>query len=223
MRIGARHLLLSLSLACLLASPGYGPAQGFHLNSKGDVKGLQLAIGQEPGVEPAAFCRVDKVFGDFQTRGFFRIGVLPLLVLDGLRIEIHDLDRLSPALIETREYFSKSISRKAIEGRNFTLSFAAEKSGRVRSHRVRLESRTAWELEQGSLERPGLPGLAFSRATLTVCGPQAGELLCETTNGPVRLHVRSLLPAGKPDLESGPEQARPQRSAQNPQHQKAQT
>jgi len=119
--------------------------------------------------------------------------VLPQLVFDGLQIEVRDPARVSSILNSVGGRFaSKGQARKAVEGRDFTLRFASESAGRLRAKRVRLESGTEWHLQDGTVDQFGGEAVSFSRATLTVTGPNAGDVVCETTNGAVRFRLGLL-------------------------------
>jgi len=42
---------------------------------------------------PVAVFRANRIYHDHQRKGFFRIGGLPLLVLEGLSLELRDTNR----------------------------------------------------------------------------------------------------------------------------------
>jgi hypothetical protein len=153
-----------------------------------------VALYGESELEPVAVFRAERIFSDYQRRGFFRIGALPLLVFDGLSIELHDPTQVSKALASLGARFdARGDARKAVEGRDFCLSFVPEQDGRLRARRVRLESTTAWHLQEGTVHQAGAAPMPFRQGNLTITGPQAGQLTCETTNGTVHIHLLSLL------------------------------
>jgi hypothetical protein len=171
-----------------------GLPQGLPLDSRQQGKKVMAALYEGAELQPVAVFRAERIFGDYQRRGFFRIGALPLLVLDGLSIELHDPARLPNALTTLSERFNALRSaKKAVEGRDFRLSFAAEKAGGLRASRVRLESATAWHLQEGTIQPAGGALIRFRQGTLTIAGPQAGQFTGETANGTVRMNLLSLL------------------------------
>jgi hypothetical protein len=179
-----------LALACVRS----GLAQVLPFDSRLQSKKVVVVLYGDSELEPVAVFRAERIFSDYQRRGFFRIGALPLLVFDGLSIELHDPAQVSKALATLGARFdTRGDARKAIEGRDFCLSFASEKEGRLRARRVRLETATAWHLQEGTVHQAGASPMPFRQGTLTITGPQAGQLTCETTNGTVRIHVLSLL------------------------------
>lgn len=144
------------SLAALigLSSATFGSAQSLLLDSRFEMKNAVIAVHLGWELEPVAVLRAEHVFSDYQTRGFFRIGVLPMLVMDRLRIELRDADRLSTVLAKVSESFvGREGAWKAVEGRDFCLSLGP-KDGQVRARRIRLESGNAWGLLDGVVQPP---------------------------------------------------------------------
>jgi hypothetical protein len=116
-----------------------------------------------------------------------------MFVMDKLRIEVRDGDRLSTVLAEVGESFvGRGATWKAVEGRDFCLSFSSPKDGQLHARRIRLESGNTWGLLDGVVQPPDGAAIPFSQATLTITGPRAGELACETAGGTIRVHLLSL-------------------------------
>ena len=186
-------------LLFILSDSQAGHAQGLPVNSQLQMRNVAFGVFNGSGSEPVAICRADHVFSDFQTRGFFRIGALPLVVLDGFSIELGDANRLPTVLTNVADYFCrKDSAKRAIEGREFSLRLAAVKDFQLKAHRVRLETGTSWRLENGSVARPGVPPTIFREALLAIAGPHAGELTCQTTNGTVQVEILSLCSKSNP-------------------------
>ena len=162
--------------------------------SDGRASGVVLAIYPEIGLQPLAILRADQLYEDYQRRGFFRIGALPMLVAEGLSVELCDTNQLSAALTQASTRFGvKAKKFKAVEGRGFSLSFSGQLKGVVHARTARLESSTEWRLQEGTVEQPGSAAIAFRRATLAVAGPKAGELTYETATGPTSVHLLALI------------------------------
>jgi hypothetical protein len=184
-----RILFLMIVLACATS----GLAQSWLLNSHMRITKAVMPEYLDFGSKPAAIFRADQIYEDYQRRGFFRIGVLPMVVLEGLSLELCDTNQLSVALTRTSTHFgSKGKASNAVEGRNFSLSFSGQKNAVIHAQIVRLESGTEWRLQEGTVDQPGAASISFRRATLTIVGPKAGELACATTNGLVHLDLLSL-------------------------------
>jgi hypothetical protein len=52
----------------------------------------------------SAVLRVDSISSEFQRRGFFRIGILPVLVVDGVVLEFRQLDDIGKILGRVPQY-----------------------------------------------------------------------------------------------------------------------
>jgi len=178
----------------LLAGAANGFSQGWLLESHGQIKHLVVPIYLRYEPEPTAVLRADRIYSDYQRKGFFRIGALPLLVIEGLKVELRDPARLSPALAKASTHLAVSKeSRKAVEARGFLLTFPFKETAQVCARSARIESGDAWQLTEGSLEGIGPAALRFSSASLTVRGPDAGRLSCDTTNGTITFNLPALL------------------------------
>ncbi len=141
-------------------------------------------------LEPAAKLRVAHIFKDYETKGFFRIGVLPLLVLDGFSIEVCDSDCTAKSLNQAATCWrSRRSSKVGIEARDFVLWFSTEKQMSVHARRARLENQSEWRLEDGTVNQPGALPLSFRTAILVISGKAAGELRCLTAQGTTRLQL----------------------------------
>jgi hypothetical protein len=164
-----------------------------------DASNVCVAVYLKSEPSPVAIVRTRAIHEDYQRRGFFRIGVLPMLALERLTLEVRDPEHLSGVLTNATALLGrKGEARKAVEGRDFALSFSSKPDGLVTARSVRLEGRDAWSLAQGAVDMPPGKPVNFRQATLTISGPQAGDLLCDTTNGPVRICLHPLLYNHKP-------------------------
>jgi hypothetical protein len=184
-----------VALASALSCPAQGPLPVSFV----DASNVCVAVYLKSDPSPVAIVRAAVIHEDYQRRGFFRIGVLPMLALEHLTLEVRDPKHLSRVLTNATAFLArKGEARKAVEGRNFALSFRSKPDGWVTARSVRLEGRDAWSLAQGTVDMPLGKPVNFRQATLTISGPQAGDLFCDTTNGPVRIYLHSLLSDHKP-------------------------
>lgn len=164
------------------------------LPSGTEIKKVTAPVYLGDELQPVAIIRADHVFGDYQRRGFFRIGVLPMLVLDGLSLELCDTTRLSTVLTNVSALLNVNHgATRVVEGRNFSLLFPAQKKADVRAQLIRLQSKTEWRLQDGVVHRPDGTSIQFRRATLRVAGPESGELTCDTAQGAIHIQLLSLV------------------------------
>ena len=183
-------MALLTALALPFSTSGQNWLQDTHIEIYHAVAPVYLNF--EP--EPAAIFRVDHIFSDYQTRGFFRIGALPVLVLDKATLELKDFSRLTNALSQLGARLTvKKGLKKAVEARTFRLCLPAKEDGWVCARLARLETATEWRLQDGTVQRPGYEPVSFRTATLAIAGPHAGELVFQTHAGLSRFPLSSLL------------------------------
>lgn len=184
---------LRCALLLLLFPVASGVAQ-IGLPSDMNITGAASYVYVGNEIKPVALIRVDHIFNDFQRKGFFRIGVLPMLVLDGLNLELCDTARLSTVLTNvSASFIIKNGATRLVEGRNFLLSFSMQKNVDVRARVIRLQSSTEWRLQDGMIRRFDAPPIRFRHATLKVSGPNSGELTCDTAGGTIHIRLLSLV------------------------------
>jgi len=183
----------TIFIILLLAINSPAVAQSSFLNSSARATKVTMSIYPEVGLTPLATFRAEQIHGDYQKRGFFRIGVLPMVVLEELSLELRDTNQLSAALTRANIHFgSRNKSSEVLEGRNFSLSFTGQTNGVLHARTIQLGSRAEWVLHEGTISQRDMPPIPFRRATLTIAGPKAGELTYDAPNGQIRVPLLSL-------------------------------
>jgi hypothetical protein len=180
----------------LCAAKGTVHAQGWLPDPNIEVRNAVAPIYLEARPEPAAILRADRVATEYQRRGFFRIGALPMLVMDGLSLEFLDSNRFSNVLSSASARLSGAGEmKKPVEGRNLRVWFAPDTERRLTAQRVRLENGFTWRLHDGGIIQNGAVVIPFSEATLAVAGADIGELVCKSPAGVVHTNLLSVLSA----------------------------
>ena len=182
-----------LAATLLMASATSGLAQDSRFDPRIRVDGAVMTLYSDHDLQPIVILRAKAIFADYQRKGFFRIGVLPLLVFEGFNVEVCDAQRFSGALTNTISSFMvKGESAKAVEARNFSLTLRGQSGQGVTARLVRLVKGSEWQLQDGTIDQPGAASCFFHCATLIVAGPEAGQLIYATTNGLGHLNLLSL-------------------------------
>ena len=186
-----RWHIAHLPCAFLLAH-SYAKGQEWPLATLGSIRDAKIALRSKSESEPIAILKAERIFSDYQRRGFFRIGALPLLVFDRLNVELGDPGKLLASLAAVSNYFAVTANAKrTVEGREFSIAFATQPNNRLQAHYIRLGSGATWILQDGRIDQPGMTPIRFRQATFVVSGLHAGELTCDLGTG--RVHLLSLL------------------------------
>jgi hypothetical protein len=123
---------------------------------------------------------LDKAYTDYQSKGFFRIGVLPIGVMEGVTFRLQHPDSATNCLALMHQWLA-SATAKRLELRrvSFLVSPPATKS--LETGRARLAASGKLELFDGVRFVAGTNQLRAARGTLQITGDQAGQLVLETT------------------------------------------
>src|ERR1035438_610383 len=154
-RNGNHYAVLGLLVVAVVADAAFLTAAEATVGVP-EARHACLAVYLDDKLEPTAMFRVEHAYKDYQTREFFRIGALPLLVLDGFSMEVRDPERMFQALNQAIAHWAnKNSGRSAVEARNYALCFCPGKQECLRAQRARLESPEEWRLENGTVARSG--------------------------------------------------------------------
>jgi hypothetical protein len=133
------------------------------------------------GGAPVAVVRVGRFWQDHERKGFFRIGMLPLLVADGVLVEVRDERQFRDVLANIQARFSSLKQSAPLELRHVEFRFPEELGPRLKADVVRFEPGGTWVLF-GNV-RFGIPEQSHQvhRAQLMVTGEEAGRLRLTTS------------------------------------------
>lgn len=169
-------LVVALGLAALDLAAGTDLANR--------LKGLRMTL--RPRSNDAAVVRlsIQEARLDHQRRGFFKIGVLPVLVVEDVALEVLEPGSLASTLADLPAALMGDGHRVPIELRNFSLRFPGDETPRFLAGRVRLAGRGVWQLSGPVAWRTTASQGLASQASLQVAGAQAGWLTLTGTNAP---------------------------------------
>ncbi len=168
-------------LAFFVGAAGHGFAQAMTRSVNG--RNVLLPLYANDASQPCALIHIEKLHRDYQTRGFYRIGLLPAVRAEDVEIEI-----VSPT--QTRTVFSDAGSSllglggsDLVELRGLRVRFRGEAEARLETRRVCIARDGAWDLLDGATLRCDGALLNLPRCRLAVGGPEAGQLLVHTGQG----------------------------------------
>jgi hypothetical protein len=165
--IGAVALLGWLCLSPVAAIPQVEP---------GTVQDIAIPYYAKGQSSPAAVVRIKRVFTDYQRRGFFRIGLLPTLVAEDVKVEVFEPGQVLAALQGAHKWLKPAAAGKALEWRRARFVFTGDKEPRLEAARVHLGEEGIWRLSDGVVFRSGTNEMRQAAASLQIVGSNAGEL-----------------------------------------------
>lgn len=177
-------LLLRLFPACLLLVLAVAVESRAQLNSgllSGNFRIHDALFPFYAGAEPklCTVVRVEDIYTDCERRGFFRIGILPLEVMEGVGIEIRNPETAGDGLAQLHHWLESQGARR-VELRRVKFLVDSTVTNRVEAGRIRVAADGTWQLLDGVKLVSGTNETKAARATLQISGEQAGELVLET-------------------------------------------
>lgn len=125
----------------------------------------------------SAVVRVDRVFMDYQRKGFFRIGMFPIVVLEDVSFEARDSTDPFASLASVRHWLGTKAGQR-IEMRR--VKFVFSPTSRVEAGLARCVAEDHWELLNGVRFVSGASEIRAPRGTLEMGGPRGGQVILET-------------------------------------------
>jgi len=158
----------------------HGVGELFAVASKGKYKGAVIPIYAGLEQKLVMVVRVDKIYTDYQRKGFFRIGVLPIGVMEGVTFEVRNTESLTNFLVQLRHWFRPQAAGR-LEFRQVTLQNTAPDSSRLQAGRMRVLSDGKWELQDDVRLYQGTNQIQANSAILQISGEQTGQIVLATT------------------------------------------
>ena len=152
------------------------PAAG--LSDSLQASNVESVIYGDNFFKPVAALKIGRIFTDHRRLGFFHIKLLPMLVAEGVHLEFAQATPQTNWLEGFRFAPAPSVSRSAVEWRDFSVSIAREKLPRLQADRVHptvTASSIVCQLE-GVTVQAGLERLKVPKAELRAEG-QSGQVV----------------------------------------------
>ncbi len=194
--------VLSLALFLILLPAVSGGGESFVSLSR-PIKGLVTAIPSADN-RTIAVLRVGKIFKEPQRKGFFRIGLLPLVVADQVIVEVEDPVLFQREFTNVHNRLFSSHGRVPVELRHVEFKFPSEPSPRLQAGRVRLKSQGQWELSDGVIFRVSDNEIQCAQAVLQITGPGAGNLRSQDAPHALNLFWRNNSTNNPPTKSESP-------------------
>ena len=156
-------------LFCWFSAQAQDPA----LLQETELKGVVIPVrsGHRPSF--AAVIRAERVFIDYRRKGFFRIGMLPIVVAEGVSLEFLERTNGVQTLARTASALERRVG-KCYELRN--IRFQVDSTLRLQADRIRPKENGVWQFSGAVTLQSGTNQTRFSRGTLQTAGASAGLL-----------------------------------------------
>lgn len=131
----------------------------------------------------AGVIRIDALYKDYRRKGFFRVGLLPVAVAEGVTVEVVHEPALARTFSAVHEHFGGSKASDAVEVRRLAFTFPGETAPRLAADTARPGPGGRWRLS-GHVTFTGPEGIVQAdHGELLLLGPQAGHLTLHTPQG----------------------------------------
>ena len=143
-----------------------------------EARDVEIRLYPKNSTRQIAVCRVDRVYTDYRKMGFFRIKLLPVLVVEGVRLEFNQTEPQSDWLEGLQFDPPPGMRGSAVEWHNFSVFVPGENQPRLHANRVLLTANagaTVYRLEGVTIQSGG-ESLAVPKAELQTKG-QAGRVV----------------------------------------------
>ncbi len=177
--------LCAVTLGLVVASSEVSAASGFL-----EARNVETRIYSDGFSQTAAIVKADRVFTDNRRLGFFRVKLLPLLVVQGVRLEITQSTPNTNWSAGFRARVAPFARNRAIEWRDVSVSLTQDVAPRLQAAHLLLATGPAAEfyvLEDLTLQTTAGP-LKVPRARLMLKG-LPGTVMWESEEGTVQWNL----------------------------------
>lgn len=171
-----RLTFLTSVLVMFLSSNPPTDAQPWPLSSLEQATDVTMTLYPENGVNPLAVIQVGHLYVDYERRGFFRIGLLPIPVAENVQIRIESADCLTNAILTLRSWNQPSVGARRFALRNIDIGLLDDKQPRLSAASAHIGPDGTLELTKVSLFNASGQPKSIPKAILQVSGSAAGWL-----------------------------------------------
>ncbi len=175
------RLLLASLLGCCTLWRAYAQPASDLLAREFGLKGAVINLYAGTDLQPAVIVRLDQTYRDYERKGFFRIGLLPMGVFEGVTFEFPHQEFVTNGLAQVHRWLGPKAARR-LELRRVAFLMPGPVTNRLESGRARLVVDGKLALLDGVNFMSGTNEMRAAHAVLQVTGAQAGQLVMETTS-----------------------------------------
>jgi hypothetical protein len=127
------------------------------------------------GLQLVSRIHITRTYVDHEKWGFFKIGLIPVQVVEGVNLQIHSEDSLTNALDVINSVHLSSAAQRHLELRKLEISLLGKNEPRLRADTASIVRPGVLQLSHVSVSNGG-ETISIPRATLQVSGPDCGCL-----------------------------------------------
>lgn len=172
--------LLSGMTSLLLVPSAQAQFMGDLLSGNVWARGALITIYQGTEPKPSMIVRANTIFRDYQRKSFFRIGVLPIGVMEGVTFDVRHVESITNSLAQLDHWLGPRAANR-LELRQVTIQISATVTNRLQAGRIHVLPGGKWELADDVRLQVGTNQMQAARATLQVAGERTGTLVMGTT------------------------------------------
>jgi hypothetical protein len=188
-----RLVLPALAAAGLLTA-ATAAGQQLDMLSRHPIKGLVVPFYTPGRPDAVMVLRAESISMEFERRGFFRIGTLPLVVAEGVTLELQRGSDMAEAQNLIHNWLEELKRSGRLELRRFCARNSQDPSFVLRIGRLRSTQFGQWQLTEGIQWQSSTNRRSAARGVLCLRGPQAGQVMLEGANPPFSVSLFSLEP-----------------------------
>jgi hypothetical protein len=157
-----------------------------HAHEFGGITASNVTVTEYDGLTPIVQIHATRIFTDYERHGFFRIGVLPVSVVENAHIEIQSVESLTNALLALHEWTRAAAARRS-EIRHIEIALGNEPQPRLTASRARVADNGMLELSNVLVAGPNGEEISAACGVLQVAGNVAGRLSLNINGRPEEL------------------------------------
>lgn len=154
---------------------------------------------------PSALLKIESIRSDYQRKGFFRIGVLPQIVVEGVQITLFRRDDYIDSLLQIADSLKNPKQNCPVILRRLSLSLPDQINPRLSVASIHFSEPGLWKLIGIQFHDAGKT-IEAPEGTLQLSGRRAGTL---TLYAPAGILEQTLLSGKIPAAKSVPEKSDP--------------
>ena len=187
-----RLRLFSVCLGCVWFTVVCG--YPWLLSAQMRAKGIYIPIFLEPEPKAVAVVRIKETFTEYPRHGFFRIGLLPKLVAEGVTLELRQTEVIANALREAQRGILGGKSAAYLDVREVSVKLSAGTNLLIQARRLRFGEAGQWQFEDGVVFPNMTNHVPYLKGTLQTAGAAAGQFTFQNGGSSTTFNLFSLVP-----------------------------